>query len=667
MKKKYNVKGMKCAACAAKIEEAISELSGIKKVNVNFINHLMEVDFDMGKVNSEQIVKVVHEFGYAASEKTEARALTEGEEKLKKRFVLSLIFAAPLFMISMRAELPAPFLSQSAILWTCFVLAVPIIIVNFRIYTVGFSMLFKKTPCADSLIATGTLISLIILRFDYVGVILTLATLVKWVEIRVKKKAASSIESIIQTGTAYAIKRGQGLSTPVAEVKKGATATPRPVGTDKEDTAIAKIIDVVEKAYSSRAPVLGLADKVSSATVFAAAGIALITVIIWAIITGAGGDVDWEHALICGVSVLVISCPYAHELAASAAVMTGIGRGVREGIIIKSAKTFENLAKIDSVVFDKAGTVTQGNPDVTDVIATSDRSEGDIISVAASLECQSKHPLGKAICRKAVECDIEPEQADSFRYEFGKGIEAKIRGKEYFVGNTKYMTEVFDGQNFEQNMRIRAEELQKRGKTTLFLADKEKILGIIAIADDLKSTSAEAITMIGTMGIEQVMLTGDDQVTADAISRQVGIIDAYANVLPDDKESVIRELQGKGKTVAMVGDGVKDAPAMTAADVGIAIDAGVNVDVEAADIALLGSDLLVVEKAIRLSRATLRNVKLSMFLAFFCNLIFIPIATGALYPAFGWILDPIFAAALMSLLSICSVMNSFRLDNKKIL
>lgn len=705
-------------------------MEGVESINVNLLTNSMEVVFDEGILTSQAIMDEVANLGYGAVEEgtkvqtedndpsQERRNVIDQEEaKLRKRFIISAIFAVPLFVISMFMGVQAMFPSELAVKITCAILVIPIIIANNKFYKVGIPMLLKGAPNMDSLIAVGTIASILLLYFDSVGMILTLVTLGKWMEARAKKKTTDALEGLMSLTpkTVSVIRDGEELIVQTSSVKAGETVIARPGETiavdgvvlsgetsinqaaitgesipveisagDKVvggtlnidgyityqatevggDTVLAKIIGLVEEASSSKAPISRLADKVSGVFVPVVIGIAFITVAVWAIVTGLSGNIDWNHAFVCGISVLVISCPCALGLATPVAIMVGTGRGAREGIIIKSAEALENLGKIDTVVFDKTGTVTEGKPAVTDVIPMDSIAEEELLRIAATLESQSEHPLGKAICVHALECSVETKAVEDFKYVFGKGIAGRIGEKTYYAGNKKHI-ELLDikGLNTIDNQ---LSQLQKQGKTTILVADSEKILGIIALADEVKKTSIEAITMIGGLGIEQAMLTGDNQITADSISRQVGITKVYANVLPADKEAVIRELQAQGKLVAMVGDGVNDAPAITRADVGIAIGAGTDIAIDAADLVLMGSDLLEVEKAIKLSRATVSNIKLSLFWAFFYNIICIPVAAGLLYPAFGLLLNPMIAAGAMSLSSVCVVTNSLRLRTKKI-
>ncbi len=731
MKKKYDVTGMGCAACSARIEKGLSKLEAVESCNVNLLTNSMEVVFDEEKISSEDIMKEVDSLGYGATEEgmapsgtdeeknQETRSVIDQEEaKLRKRFIISVIFAVPLFIISMFMGVHELFPSEEAVLVTCLALTIPIVIVNFKFYKVGIPMLFRGAPNMDSLIAVGTIASALLMYFDSIGMILTLVTLGKWMEARAKKKTTDALEGLMSLtpDKVAVIRDGEEMIVPTSAVRQGETVIARPGETiavdgviingqtsvnqaaitgesipvdmtvgDKVvggtlnvdgyiqyeatevggDTVLAKIIDLVAEASSSKAPISRLADKVSGVFVPVVMGIAVVTIAVWALVTGMNGEIDWNHALVCGISVLVISCPCALGLATPVAIMVGTGRGAREGIIIKSAEALENLGKIDTIVFDKTGTVTQGRPVVTDVLVLDSMTENELVSIAGALEAQSEHLLGKAIVEYAIEQKAKEQQVDDFKYVFGKGIEGTIEGQKYYAGNRKLIEDVLG--EIPMSLVMSLEELQVKGKTTILVSNEDAILGVMALADEVKNTSAEAITMIGALGIEQVMLTGDNQITAETISRQVGINKVYANVLPADKEAVIRELQAEGKLVAMVGDGVNDAPAIMRADVGIAIGAGTDIAIDAADMVLMGSDLLEVEKAIKLSKATVSNIKLSLFWAFFYNAICIPVAAGLLYPAFGILLSPMIAAAAMSLSSVCVVTNSLRLRTKKII
>lgn len=419
------------------------------------------------------------------------------------------------------------------------------------------------------------------------------------------------------------------------------------------DTTLAQIIQLVEEASASKAPIAKLADKVSGVFVPAVIVIAILATATWLFL----GESP-EFALSIGIAVLVISCPCALGLATPVAIMIGTGKGAENGILIKSAEALELAHTVDTVVMDKTGTITEGKPKVTDLIPALGTSKEELLKIAASLEKPSEHPLAEAIIEKAEEEKIKWEEVEQFEAKVGMGIEAIIKGKKYFAGNARMMQEKsLNSQEFEQKGNKLAEE----GKTPLYFADEKSMLGMIAVADVAKSTSKSAIEEFIEMGIEVVMLTGDNKRTAEAIRSQLGISKAIAEVLPADKESEIRKIQENGRVVAMIGDGINDAPALTRADVGIAIGAGTDVALESADIVLMKSDLLDAVTAIQLSKAVIKNIKQNLFWAFFYNSIGIPLAAGVFFSVLGWKLNPMFGAAAMSLSSVCVVSNALRL------
>lgn len=544
------------------------------------------------------------------------------------------------------------------------------------------------------------------LYFESAGTILTLITLGKYLETKSKGKTSEAITKLIGLApkTALVVRDGEEVEVPVENiavgdiisVKPGASipvdgviiegstsvdesaitgesipvekkigdsvisATINKAGAFRfratkvgEDTAISQIVKLVEEASASKAPIAKLADKIAGIFVPTVITIAIIAAAIWLVM---GYSV--EFALSIGISVLVISCPCALGLATPVAIMVGTGKGAENGILIKSGDALETAHGIDTVVLDKTGTITQGTPKVTDVLPIF-AEERELLSIAYSLEKQSEHPLAEAIADYAEEHNVELQKAENFKAEFGKGISAEINGKAYFAGNTAYMEEIGVGMDEKANKAIA--ELADDGKTPLLFADKEHLLGIIAAADTIKPTSKEAIEGFKALGIETVMLTGDNARTAEAIRRKLDIPHVISEVLPQDKERKIAEFQSKSKKVAMIGDGVNDAPALTRADVGIAIGAGSDVAIESADIVLVKSDLLDAVTAIRLSRAVMRNIKENLFWAFFYNSIGIPLAAGLLFLPFGLKLNPMFGAAAMSLSSVCVVSNALRL------
>lgn len=545
------------------------------------------------------------------------------------------------------------------------------------------------------------------LYFESAGMILTLITLGKWLETRSKGKTSEAISRLIDLApkTAAVLRDGKETEVPVEEVRVGDLVLVRPGGRvpvdgevaegsssvdesaltgesipvektvgDRviaasinksgfftmravrvgEDTTLAQMIQLVEEAASSKAPIAKLADRVAGVFVPVVIGIALVTAAVWLMVGG-----TLEPALTAGVAVLVISCPCALGLATPVAIMVGTGKGAENGILFKSAEALELLHTVNIVVVDKTGTVTEGRPKVTDVYPCEDVTEEELLCIAASLEQPSEHPLAEAIVAEARERGIPQVPATGFEAIHGKGVRAEIQGERFLAGNRAMLEEAgIDPEQFSQL----ADELAENGKTPLFFAGEDgKKMGVIAVADTVKPTSKAAVEGFRTLGVKVVMLTGDNQRTALAIGRELGITDVIAEVLPQDKERQVSALQAAGKKVAMVGDGINDSPALVRADVGIAIGAGTDVAIESADVVLMKSDLLDAVTAVRLSKAVIRNIRQNLFWAFFYNVIGIPLAAGVFYPILGWQLSPMFAAAAMSMSSVSVVSNALRL------
>lgn len=545
------------------------------------------------------------------------------------------------------------------------------------------------------------------LYFESAAMILALITLGKYLEARSKGKTSEAITKLMDLApkTATVERDGQELELPVEQVVSGDTVLVRPgqsvpvdgvilegnssldeaaitgesIPVDKgpgdtvigasinragffkfratkvgEDTTLSQIIRLVEDASSSKAPIAKLADKISGVFVPVVIGIALLAAVVWLI---AGATV--EFALSVGIAVLVISCPCALGLATPVAIMVGTGKGAENGILIKSGEALETAHSIDTVVMDKTGTITQGHPVVTDILPLAGQEEPALLQLAASLEKRSEHPLAQAILDRSGEMGLTLEPTDDFTAIFGKGLTASIGGQAYFAGNEALLADSGIALSEQQQAQVAA--LAEDGKTPLLFADSERLLGIIAVADTVKPTSAQAIADFRGMGIDVVMLTGDNARTAGAIQRQLDIPHVIAGVLPQQKEQEVAKLQAAGKKVAMVGDGINDAPALARADVGIAIGAGTDVAIESADVVLIKSDLQDAVTAVQLSKAVIRNIKQNLFWAFFYNSVGIPLAAGLLYPALGLKLSPMFGAAAMSLSSVCVVTNALRL------
>ena len=465
-------------------------------------------------------------------------------------------------------------------------------------------------------------------------------------------EGTSSVDESALTGESIPVEKGPGDRVVAASINKSGSFTFRATRVG-DDTTLAQMIALVDEAASSKAPIAKLADQVAGIFVPTVIGIALVTAAVW-LVLGYGV----EHALTAGVAVLVISCPCALGLATPVAIMVGTGKGAENGILIKSAEALETLHTVSTVVLDKTGTVTEGRPRVTDLYPGEGITTEELLCVAASLEKPSEHPLAEAIVREAEERKIPLVPARDFEAVHGRGVRAEVQGSYYLAGNRAMMEESGIDLGAE---RLMADGLAENGKTPLYFAQDGRLIGLIAVADTVKPSSAEAMRGFRALGIDVVMLTGDNQRTADAIGRELGVTKVIAEVLPQDKEAVIASLQTEGRRVAMVGDGINDAPALARSDVGLAIGAGTDVAIESADIVLMKSDLLDAVTAVELSKATIRNVKQNLFWAFIYNIIGIPLAAGVWFPLTGWQLNPMFAAAAMSLSSVSVVSNALRL------
>lgn len=744
---KFNITGMTCSACSARVEKNINKTEGIIEANVNLLSNSMIVKYDESVLTEGDIIKVVQDTGYGASSADKKNEAAKSDQKsdaeqefkeMKKRLIISFLFAVPLFYISMghMLEWPLPEIFHGmentiTFAFTQFLLAIPVMIINKKYYTVGFKTLFKGSPNMDSLIAIGTTAAVgygifaiykigyglghmdmdmvmqysMDLYFESAGVILALITLGKFLEARAKGRTSDAIKKLMDLSpkTALVERDGQEVELPVEEVVKGDTIIVKPgqsvpvdgviifgnssldesmltgesipvekkIG-DKvigasinksgyfkfeaqnvgDDTTLSQIIRLVEEASSSKAPISKLADKISSIFVPVVISIAVLATIVW-LLLGA----TFEFALSIGIAVLVISCPCALGLATPTAIMVGTGKGAENGILIKSAEALEIAHQVKTVVMDKTGTITEGKPRVTDIV-TKGISDNEMLKIAASAEKSSEHPLADAVVEEAKNRNLDLYNVQHFEAIPGQGLEALVNNKKYYIGNLRLVNEKkININNFEETSTKLADE----GKTPLYFADEENVLGIIAVADVVKATSQRAIHEFEAMGIEVVMLTGDNKKTAEAIRKQLGITRAIAEVLPQDKEREIRKIQEQGRKVAMIGDGINDAPALARADVGIAIGAGTDVAIESADIVLIRSDLLDAVTAVQLSNTTIRNIKQNLFWAFIYNTIGIPLAAGLFFNMLGWKLNPMFAAGAMSLSSVSVVSNALRL------
>ena len=752
MTRKYDVTGMSCAACSARIEKVVGKLEGVKSVTVNLLMNNMTVDFDENTLNDDKIIQAVIGAGYGASlpreenapQTTAEKTVNPADEELasmKTRLIWSIVFLVPLMYVAMGHMLHLPMPSwlhgEGNYLTNALVqllLCVPVLFLNRKFYVVGLKALWKRSPNMDSLIAVGSGAALIsglvaVFRMSYgyghgdlaiveryahnlyiesAAMILTLITVGKFLETRSKGRTGQAISRLIALtpDTAKLLKDGVEVETPVAQVQLGDIAVVRAgdrvpvdgvichgnaaidqsaltgesipvektlgdrvdagticqngffqVRVDRvgKDTSLARIIALVEEASSGKAPIARLADKIAGIFVPTVMGIALLAFVIWLLL---GESV--EFALNIGISVLVISCPCALGLATPVAIMAGAGKGAENGILFRTAQSLEQAQSVTTVVLDKTGTVTRGQPAVTDLVAADTAA---LLGLAASIEASSSHPLARAVLRECENRGIAPQPLDRVENLPGFGLVAQQEEAVIAAGNAALMEKLsIDLSAVEEKARL----LEENGKTLLYFAKNKALAGLIAVADPVKDTSAAAVKELKELGCKVVILTGDNHRTADAVCKAVGADYAIAQVLPQDKEAHIRALQDKGEIVAMVGDGINDAPALTRAEVGLAIGGGTDVAIESADVVLTGAQLTAVPQAIKLSRAVLRIIKQNLFWAFFYNAIGIPVAAGVLYPAFGITLSPMIGSAAMSLSSFCVVTNALRLTRLKL-
>ena len=738
----YQVTGMSCAACSARVEKAVSKVPGVTSCSVSLLTNSMAVEG-----TADAIVAAVTEAGYGAKRKgaepsaarpSEALEALEDREtpKLKRRLIASVGFLLVLMYLSMGHMMwgwPLPgFLAGNHVAMglTEMLLTIIIMVINQRFFLSGFRSLLHRAPNMDTLVALGSTAAFgystyalfamtaaqlhgdaeLIMHymdefyFESAAMILTLITVGKMLEARSKGKTTDALKSLMKLApkTATVVRAGKETVVPIGQVRTGDIFVVRPgetipvdgvveegssavneaaltgesIPVDKaagdavsaatlnqsgflrcrasrvgEDTTLSQIIRMVSDAAATKAPIAKVADRVSGVFVPAVIGIALVTFAVWML---AGQTVG--YALARAISVLVISCPCALGLATPVAIMVGNGVGARHGILFKTAASLESAGRVEIVALDKTGTITQGEPEVTDLLPAPGVTEDELLRLANALEQRSEHPLARAVVRRAAGMDA-PEVTD-FRAVPGNGLTAELDGQKLAGGNLAFVQSLAA---IPQETQDRAARLAEQGKTPLFFCRSGKLLGVIAVADIIKPDSLQAVRELQGMGIRVVMLTGDNERTAKAIGAQAGVDEVIAGVLPDGKEAVIRRLKEQGK-VAMVGDGINDAPALTRADTGIAIGAGTDVAIDAADVVLMKSRLLDVPAAIRLSRATLRNIHENLFWAFFYNVIGIPLAAGAWIHLLGWEMNPMFGAAAMSLSSFCVVTNALRLN-----
>lgn len=743
--KQYNVTGMSCAACSARVEKAVSGVKGVESCSVNLLTNSIGVE---GTASDSDIIKAVKKAGYGASVKGGAADSKSAAEEdslentetssMVKRLVSSLIFLMILMYISMGHTMwgfPLPkFMSGNHIMMGLaqLLLSAIVMIINQKFFISGFKGLINRAPNMDTLVALGSGASFAYstwalfamtdaqlkgdadavmgymheFYFESAAMILTLITVGKLLESVSKGKTTNAIKGLMKLApkTAVVIRDGKEETVPISSVKKGDIFVVKPgesipsdglviegesavnesaltgesVPVDKavgsqvsaatinqsgylkceatrvgEDTTLSQIIKMVSDAAATKAPIAKIADKVSGVFVPVVITIAIITFVVWMLV---GKTVGFSLAR--AISVLVISCPCALGLATPVAIMVGNGVGAKNGILFKTAVALEEAGKTTTVVLDKTGTITAGDPRVTNIIPAEGYSEEQLLSIAYSLEKRSEHPLAKAVTVKAEEEGTAFSEVTEFEALAGNGLRAKCGDSQLLGGSFKFISSQSE---ITDDMNKAVERLSEEAKTPLLFTENGKFVGIIAVADVIKHDSPAAIQQLKNMGIKTVMLTGDNERTAKVIGAQVGVDDVVAGVLPDGKEAVVRKLKQTGK-VAMVGDGINDAPALTAADIGIAIGAGTDVAIDSADVVLMKSSLNDIPAAIRLSRATFRNIKENLFWAFIYNVIGIPLAAGVYIKLFGWQLNPMFGAAAMSLSSFCVVTNALRLN-----
>ena len=742
----FNVTGMSCAACSARVEKAVKKVPGVTSCSVSLLTNSMGVE---GTATDAAIIQAVQEAGYGASPKkaggaaagstsADLDALADHETpKLKRRLIASLGFLLVLMYFSMGHMMwgwPLPHWfdgNHVAMGLVQLLLAGIVMVINQKFFSNGFKGLIHGSPNMDTLVALGSMASFVWstyalfamtraqvdgngelvmhymmeFYFESAAMILTLITVGKMLEARSKGKTTDALKSLMKLApkTATLVRDGAEITVPIEQVQKGDVFVVRPgenipvdgtvlegssavnesaltgesIPVDKavgdkvsaattnqsgflrceatrvgEDTTLSQIIKMVSDAAATKAPIAKIADTVSGFFVPAVITIAVITTIVWLLL---GRELG--YALARGISVLVISCPCALGLATPVAIMVGNGLGAKNGILFKTAASLEAAGRTQIAALDKTGTITSGEPKVTDILPAEGVTETELLTLAAALESRSEHPLAKAVLACTEERKLAAPVVTDFAALPGNGLAAKLDEREIFGGSAAFIgTKV----SVPAALQAQAEALSAQGKTPLFFGSEGRLLGVIAVADTIKEDSPRAIQELRNMGIRVVMLTGDNQRTADAIGRQAGVDEVIAGVLPDGKEAVIRRLQACGK-VAMVGDGINDAPALTRADTGIAIGAGTDVAIDAADVVLMNSSLADVPAAIRLSRATLRNIHENLFWAFIYNVIGIPLAAGVFIP-FGLTLNPMFGAAAMSLSSFCVVTNALRLN-----
>jgi len=711
---------MHCASCVNIIDKALKKKEGVISSNVNFATEKAVVEFDPQKISEAEIIAAIKSKGYGGDliNKHDPQSDNKNKQKelsaLKNMLIISAIFSFPLLLLAMFfIKNPLPF--QDYIMWF---LATPVqFYVGKQFYLGAWAALKNKTSNMDTLIALGTsaayFYSVYVILFAVEGhqyfeaaaVLITLVVLGKYLEAVAKGKTSKAISKLMQmeAKTALVIRKGQEVKIPIDEVKTGDIIMVKPgqkipvdgiitegnssinesmvtgesLPVDKKkgdqvigstinkqgsflfkatkvgaDTTLSRIVKLIEEAQTKKAPIQRFADHISSYFVPTVIFISLLTFVVWFSLAHA----TIGFSLIAAVAVLVIACPCALGLATPTAIMVGTGKGANRGILIKGGDALETAHKLKYVVFDKTGTITKGKPEVTDIITAQGITEKNFLEIAGSIENNSEHPLAEAIVNHAKTKKISFHKVIGFQALVGRGVKGKIAGKEYLLGKSAEKNNPFQKE---------MERLESEGKTAMILQQGKKVMGIIAVADEIKEDSPKAVKMLQQLGVKTYMITGDNQRTAQAIAKQAGISDFFAEVLPEDKAMHIKRLQKTGK-VAMVGDGINDAPALAQADIGIAMGSGTDVAMETGNIVLMRNSLFDVPKAIKLSKMTMSKIRQNMFWALIYNTLGIPIAAGVLYPWTGWMLNPMIAGGAMALSSVSVIANSLLLRNKKL-